>query len=205
MKFGLRYQQPSRRHPGPMVRIRFPPAGSPVRTGFSGLVASSKTGGMGSAYSLALSCQMESDGLESEIRRLELQEQHRQEHKMAIIGDDTPCWSTDYLGTAPAPSAPIWARPLQGLRCRPFKLFELPAVYQPLPISIFRGRRDETIGIRIGIRRGRPLWLGCPGRGDLRANWTDDRYGSRDLLHRGDGPPDASPHLNRRSVGKGFQ
>src|SRR3954454_11417421 len=105
---------------------------------------------------------------------------HVQAH-LSPIGDDTPGWSTDYLGTAPsAPSAPVWARPLQGLRCRPFKLFELPAVYQPLPISIFRGRRDETIGIRIGIRRGRPLWLGCPGRGDLRANCTDDRYGSRD-------------------------
>ena len=139
-----------------------------MRTGFSGLVASSKTGGMGSAYSLASSCQMESDGLESEIRRLEYRKEHGKSTRWRSIGDDTPRWSTDYLGTAPsAPSAPIWARPLQGLRCRPFKLFELPAVYQPLPISIFRGRRDETIGIRIGIRRGRPLWLGCPGRGDL--------------------------------------
>ena len=65
-----------------MVRIRLPPAGSPMRTGFSGLLASSKTGGMGSAYSLALSCQMESDGLESEIRRLEYRKEHRQEHKI---------------------------------------------------------------------------------------------------------------------------
>lgn len=35
-------------------------------------------------HDLALACQTESEGLEREIRRLELREQHRQEPKMAI-------------------------------------------------------------------------------------------------------------------------
>jgi hypothetical protein len=58
------------------------------------------------------------------------------ERKIAIDRHDM----ADYLGTAPSAAAapPAWVWPLQGLRCRPFKLFELPAVYQPLPVRIFR-------------------------------------------------------------------
>jgi hypothetical protein len=59
-------------------------------------------------------------------------------------------------------SDPVWAWPLQRLRCRSFKLLEFPAVYQPLPVSIPRGRRGKRIAL-IGaaeISRRRPLRRG---------------------------------------------
>src|SRR5260370_21212625 len=76
--------------------------------------------------------------------------------------------------------APIGAWPLQRRRRRPYKLFEFPAVYQPLPVSIVRGRRDVTVAIRVGISRRRQLWLAEHGCCRLRPSATDeDRY------HRG--------------------
>src|SRR5260370_4733961 len=79
--------------------------------------------------------------------------------------------------TVRIPPRPVNTWPLQRLGFWPCKLFEFPAVYQPLPIRIPRGRCVEGIG-----GRGRPLWLLRPGRGNLPPNLPDCRggYGRRE-------------------------
>jgi hypothetical protein len=72
--------------------------------------------------------------------------------------------------------APIYARPLQRLRCRPFVLFKLPTVYQSLPISILGGRAGKRIALS-GVGGGRPCCLRRHGRRNLRPSRTDGGYG----------------------------
>jgi hypothetical protein len=86
-------------------------------------------------------------------------------------------------------SGPIWARPLQYWRCRSFELLEFPAVYQPLPVSIPRGRRGNRIAV-IGaarISRRWPLRRDSSRRGNLRLDGADDGD------HRDDGQRNAHP------------
>src|SRR5260221_12301109 len=61
------------------------------------------------------------------------------------------------------------------MRCWPFILFELPTIYQSLPVGILWGRCGERIALISG-------WLAYPRRGNLRPNRADDgyAYGSRD-------------------------
>src|SRR4051794_36288552 len=76
--------------------------------------------------------------------------------------------------TAAVSSSPIRIRSLQCRWCRPYELFELPPVDQPVPVGIFRGRCGERIGL-IGvavtvtvISRRRRLWRGSRKRVSLR-------------------------------------
>jgi hypothetical protein len=76
--------------------------------------------------------------------------------------------------TVVIPLLSISTWPLQRLGFRPCKLFEFPAVYQPLTIRIPRGRCVENIG---GRGRRRALCLLRPGRRNLRPNLPACRYG----------------------------
>jgi hypothetical protein len=76
-----------------------------------------------------------------------------------------------------APPVPtIYTRALQRLRRRPSKPFKFPAVYQPLPISIARGRCGERIALS-ELGGGQPRL-----RRNLRPERADDgyAYGGRD-------------------------
>lgn len=63
------------------------------------------------------------------------------------------------------------------------KLFELPAVYNPVSVCIPWGRREKGIWLIeiTRISRWRPLRLVCPGIWNLCPNWADnDGCGNRD-------------------------
>jgi hypothetical protein len=95
---------------------------------------------------------------------------------------------------------PIWARTLQRLWCRSFQPLELPAVYQPLPVSIPRGWCGEIVLSGASISRLRPWPL-------RRDSWRRSLRlsGGKDARH-GAGERDAdqgTPHpdvLHGRSV-----
>jgi len=55
-----------------------------------------------------------------------------------------------WTGSLQSP-APIDARPLQRLRCRPFNLFQFPAVYESCPVCVPRGQSGERVAIGTGI------------------------------------------------------
>jgi hypothetical protein len=84
--------------------------------------------------------------------------------------------------------APVRARPLERRWCWPFILFQLPAVYQPLPVSILWRRCRKRIALLIGVGVGsrRRAW-----RGNLRQGWTCDGYaqGGRDANRKIPHPP----------------
>jgi hypothetical protein len=103
-------------------------------------------------------------------------------------------------------SVPIYARSLQRLRQRSFELFELPAVYCPVAVSIPRRRRENRIAL-IGvpvISRRRRLRRGGDRRVRLRPGGADED-GCRDgqcevhqyMLHPG-ALPTADPDARQR-------
>src|SRR5215204_5217022 len=104
------------------------------------------------------------------------------------------------IATAAAVSSAgaIDGRPLQCRRLRSFKPLKFPAVYQPLPVSIPRGRCLKRIGLisAPGISHRRPLRRGNSRRGDLSLDGIEDndrRDGQRGtdqkVAHPGIFPP----------------
>ena len=108
-----------------------------------------------------------------------------------------------------ATAAPVWARPLQSLRCRSLILFEFPAAYLSVPVSIPWGRRVEWIAL-IGAAVSHRLlrWSSRWRRkGNLRPDGVDDGSqgaGERDanykMPHPGAPSTRSAPPLNAQSA-----